>query len=563
MKRLVTSIVSLAALVAAARPAEALFERFDYEGNDDYYNLRPLADESEFYNPVIPGWYSDPSICRTGSDYWLVTSTFGYFPGVPLYHSTDLVNWELVRNILDRPSQLPGLTNQSIDKGGIYAPQISYNKANGLYYMITTDVGLPQGHFYVTAADPRADWSEPVFLRGIDGIDPSFFFDDDGHSYIVYKEETKGAPKWSNYRCIRFIEFDAEAGNTVGESWPLAEQGVGPDDRFDRAEGPHIYKVDGRYYLLTAEGGTGDRHSANIYRADNIRGPYLRSWRNPILTQRHLKPRRTNPVTCTGHADLVQTPEGDWWAVFLGSRPGPGGFQALGRETFMMPVKWSADGFPYMIQCESDTVPMVLSRPGAVRSDAAPTYGNFAWADDFCTPQLRPEWISLRGSAAEHYTTGRGLRLRCASVTADSRTGTPAYIGRRIQHHKFTASTVVRFRPGADGERAGLMLLKNDGAQYFLALTDGAVELIRINRKGRELVASQKVDRKAGKVYMQVVSDGVDFTFNCRTNPDDDWQLVADNVDASHISCERTGGFTGATIGLYAETTDNKWTAKR
>ena len=148
-------------------------------------------------------------------------------------------------------------------------------------------------------------------------------------------------------------------------------------------------------------------------------------------------------------------------------------------------------------------------------------------------------------------------------MTADSRTGTPAYIGRRIQHHKFTASTVVRFRPEAHGERAGLMLLKNDGAQYFLALADGDVELIRVTRKGREILASQKVDRKADKVYMQVVSDGVNFTFNCRTNPDDDWLLVADNVDASHISCERTGGFTGATIGLYAETTDNKWTAKR
>lgn len=556
--------MALAAVGAWARPSsQAVFERFDYEGHDEYYNRRPLAAPGEFYNPVLPGWFSDPSICRRGEDYWMVTSTFGYYPGVPLYHSTDLVNWELVRNVLDRPSQLDGLGRQSLDKGGIYAPQISYNPANGLFYMITTDVGRANGHFYVTAADPRADWSEPVFLNGIDGIDPSFFFDEDGSAYIVYKEETKGAPKWSNYRCIRFIAFDTAAGNTVGDSWPLNEAGVGPDDRFDRAEGPHIYKIDGRYYLLTAEGGTGVRHSANIYRADDIRGPYLRSWRNPILTQRHLKASRSNPVTCAGHADLVQTPEGDWWAVFLGSRPGPGGFQALGRETFMMPVKWSADGFPYMIQCESDTVPLVLSRPGAVRRDGPATYGNFAWHDDFTTDALRPEWMSLRGPV-EGCAAGRGrLCLPCSEVTSSSKTGTPAYMGRRIQHHSFTASTVVDFKAADDSERAGLMLLKNEGSQYLMAVGQDVVELYRISRKGRELLASQRLEGNGRRMELQVVADGVSFSFNYRPAGAADWTQLADGVDASHISCERTGGFTGATIGMYAETAPAVLTAEK
>ncbi len=221
-----------------------------------------------------------------------------------------------------------------------------------------------------------------MWLKGIDGIDPSLFFDDDGSAYIVYKEDTTGRPKWSNYRCIRFIAFDPESGQTVGDSWPLAEAGVGPEEHLDRDEGPHIYKIDGRYFLICAEGGTSNHHSAVIYRADSLRGEFTRWSRNPALTQRYLKEKRTNPITCTGHADLVMTPEGEWWGVFLGCRPGPGGFQALGRETYLMPVKWSRDGFPYFTQSQ-DTVPLTQHREGVKHDPSWGSSGNFTWSDDF------------------------------------------------------------------------------------------------------------------------------------------------------------------------------------
>lgn len=547
----VISAIVLPAAVYAAGAATADFSRFDYSGHDDYYTATPLTAPSQLYNPILPGWNSDPSICRTGDDYWLVTSTFGYFPGLPLYHSKDLVNWTLRRNVLDRPSQLPGLIGQSLDKGGIYAPHISYNPHNGTYYVVATDVGRKEGHFYVTATDPAGDWSDPVWLKGIDGIDPSFFFDDDGSAYIVYKEDTTGKPRWSNYRCIRFIAFDTAAGQTTGESWPLVEAGVAPQERLERDEGPHIYKIDGCYYLLCAEGGTSTNHSAVIFKADNIRGPYHRWGRNPMLTQRGLKDRRTNPVTCAGHADLVQTPEGDWWAVFLGCRPGPGKFQALGRETFMMPVQWSGDRYPYLTQCE-DTVPMVIERPGTVRIDSTASYGNFTWHDDFTTP-LRPEWMSLRGSIADRISTGKGsLRLQCSPMTSTGK-DVPSYLGRRIQHHKFEASTEVSFRPADDKALAGLMILKNEGAQYFLAVGKGHVALHRISRKGRDEIARAPLSASAKGIGLRVVSDGINFTFSYKDG--NDWRVLADKVDASHVSCERTGGFTGATIGLYAEQT--------
>lgn len=543
--------------VAAEGASEARFSSFVYEGCDDYYAANPLPTEEHFYNPVVPGWASDPSLVRVGEHYWMVTSTFGYFPGIPLYHSTDLVNWELVRNVLDRPSQLPYLPGQSLDKGGIYAPQISYNPANGLYYVITTDVG--KGHFYVTATDPAGDWSDPVFLPAIDGIDPSLFFDDNGEACIVYKEDTTGLPKWSNYRCIRFISFDPVTGTTVGESIPLREVGVGPEERLERDEGPHIYKRGGKYYLVCAEGGTGDLHSAVVYKADSMTGPYARWARNPMLTQRGLKPNRTNPVTCAGHADLVTTPEGDWWAVFLGSRPQrEHGHQALGRETFLMPVRWSADSFPYITQ-NIDTVPLMLSRKGVVRG-SSPSFGNFTWADDFSTPSLRPEWMSLRGPLSHCSRLADGaLWLECTPVAVSSK-GVPAYLGRRVQHHKYMVSATVDFRSGAGGERAGLMVLKNESRQYFLAVDSRGVSAHQLGKGGADtelgLLPAGEIMRKGwGKtpVELRMQCHGDTYSFHCRRSGSDAWLPVAEGVDASYVSCERSGGFTGATVGLYAE----------
>ncbi len=550
MRIFAATLLGALCLSASAQSA-ARFSNFEYTGSDAYYAARPLADSTEFYNPVIAGWSSDPGVVRVGNDYWLVTSTFGYFPAIPLYHSTDLAHWTLVRNILDRPSQAPYLPGQSVDKGGMYAAHINYNPANGLYYMVTTDTGHTPCHFYVTASDPAGSWSDPVWLENIDGIDPSFFFDDDGSAYIVYKEDTTGRPKWSPYRCIRFIEFDVASGQTKGVSWPLSEPDVAPDERLDRAEGPHIYKVDGRYILVTAEGGTGDQHSANVYGAPSLRGPWERSWRSPILTQRNLKPKRTNPITCAGHADLVQTPEGDWWAVFLAQRPGPGAFQHLGRETYLMPVKWGPDGYPYITQA-MDTVPLVQSRPGITAAPSAQA-GNFAWTDDFRADTIAPEWIGLRGPVASLEVKGDGiLTLRCGAERASGR-GIPQYIGRRLQHHAFTASATMDFDPASPSERAGLLLFKNESAHFFLASDGANMSLTHTSRQGDKVLATAPiVEGATGPVELQIASDGIKLAFRFRRSGESRWTTLADDVDASLISCDRTGGFTGATVGFYA-----------
>ena len=516
------------------RDNHAVFADFLYEG----HHSQPLV-EGRGRNPILPGWYSDPSVCRVGEDYWLVTSTFGYYPGVPLFHSRDLVNWEQVGNILNRPSQLPHLTGQSIDRGGVYAPDISYNPRNKTYYMITTDVG--KGHFYVTTKDPRGKWSDPVWLPEIGGIDPSFFFDDDGKAYIVHKEDTEGQPKWSNHRAIRIIRFDTETGRTFGEDMPFREEGVGPEEQLARDEGPHIYKIDGKYYLICAEGGTSWAHSEVCYRADSVLGPYTRWARNPMLTQRLLKPNPRYGVTCTGHVSMVQRPQGDWWAVFLGCRPWAGGTEQLGRETFLMPVKWSKDNFPY-ITMTRDTIPLSIGETLRYKEED----GQCAWSD--------PRWMSLRGTIPGMKVVDGRLSLPCSQVRSTSLL-TPSYFCRRIQHHQFTVKTQMLFTPRDSSESAGLLIFKNEKHQYFFCRTQKGLELRRMAGEDKcDVMASAELPDYVTRIYLKAECLGTTYSFSYRYEGSgvDDWTPVAENVDAGFVS-SKVGGFTGTTIGMYAE----------
>ena len=376
----VTAVLQLSSCGISAPEGTALFDDFRYEGMDNFYEENPLHGEDMAYNPLLPGWYSDPSVCSNGKgDYFLVTSTFSYYPGVPLFHSRDLLNWKQVGNVLDRPSQLVNLDRQHVS-GGIFAPAIEYNPHNGTYYMLTTNVGA--GNFLVKTTDPFGEWSDPIMLPQVQGIDPSIFFDDDGRAYIVNNDDAPGGkPEYDGHRTIRIVEYDVQSDRTVGERRIIVDKGARPEDEPVWIEGPHLYKIDGWYYLMCAEGGTEEGHSEVIFRSRSVMGGYEPWEGNPILTQRHLDPGRSNPVTCAGHADLVQAPDGGWWAVFLACRPYIGGYENLGRETFMLPVKWSEDGFPVITEGNGQ-VPLVVRHPGAVRSRDV-TFGNFSVEDGF------------------------------------------------------------------------------------------------------------------------------------------------------------------------------------
>ena len=258
-------------------------------------------------NPILKGFYPDPSICRVGKDYYIVNSSFGYFPGVPIFHSRDLAHWEQIGNILDREEQLK--LEDEISRG-IFAPTLRYHK--GLYYMITTNVTYG-GNFIVTAKSPEGPWSDPYYLgEEAAGIDPSLFFDDDDKCYYVGTRPNSKGVKYDGDWEIWVQELDLEKMQLVGQSmaiWNGAVRDV------IWPEGPHIYKKDGYYYLLHAEGGTGPEHSISVARSKELFSWFEGCKRNPIFSHRNLG--KDYPVIYAGHGDLVDDEDGNWYMVML------------------------------------------------------------------------------------------------------------------------------------------------------------------------------------------------------------------------------------------------------
>ncbi|RAW02580.1 glycoside hydrolase family 43 protein [Pseudochryseolinea flava] len=542
---------SIAPEPSAEAASFAHFDLFFYNGEDDFYARLPLTSADQFYNPILPGWYSDPSICTNGKDYFLVTSTFAYFPGVPIFHSEDLINWKQVGHVLTRPSQLK-LTNQKVSEG-IFAPAISYNPQNKTYYMITTNIG--GGNFFVKTKDPFGEWSDPIWLPEVHGIDPSFFFDDNGRAYIVNNDAPEGTVGYDGHRAIRIQEFDVLKDKTFGPRKMLVNGGVNLADKPVWIEGPHIYKIKGKYLLMAAEGGTGPDHREVIFSGDSPMGTFTPWKRNPILTQKHLDPSRPDPITCAGHADLIQSKDGSWWSVFLACRPIENRFENLGRETFLMPVTWSEDGFPYLTK-DDEVVPRILKMKGANRQ-ANTTFGNFSKRDDFDKAVLGMDWMTLRGAASNLYSLSKKpgyLSLQCIPATAAERKEL-AYVSRRLQHHKFRASTTVDFQPQDDNDAAGMLLLKDEGHHYFLAIRKSGnarkVTLEKTTPQGTEVTHTMTLSLSKGTIQLKIESDGTSFNFYA-AEESGDWKTVAKGIDAHFLSTANSFGFTGTNVGLYA-----------
>ncbi|MDE6403577.1 MAG: glycoside hydrolase family 43 protein, partial [Muribaculaceae bacterium] len=472
----------------------------------------------------------------------------------PLYHSRDLVNWEQIGHVLSRPSQLRNLEKQHVS-GGIFAPAISYNPANKTYYMITTNVG--DGNFFVKTQDPFGEWSDPIMLPEVQGIDPAFFFDEDGKGYIVNNDDApEGKPEYPGHRTVRVVEFDPATDMCVGERKIVVNKGCRPEEKPIWCEGPHIYKVNGKYYLMTAEGGTCGWHSEVIYRGDTPFGPYTPWEGNPILTQRTLDPNREYPVTCAGHADIIEDADGNWWGVFLACRPVEGDKENLGRETFLMPVKWNEDGWPVFLG-HDEAVPLVVDVPGAVRGENV-TFGNFAHNDEFSDSILGVKWMTLRGPATDYYSlsTNPGfLTIKCGDVKSSDKAVLP-FVCRPIAHHNFTADTHMSFLPETESQVAGMLLFKDETHQYLLCrcMKDGAhkLEVRRIGEGGNTTLAEVDVPADLSNVDLRVEGKGMNFDFAYSTDDGHEWKTLAENVDAGYTSTAVAGGFTGTVVGMYA-----------
>lgn len=540
----------LAISLLTGLPNEALFKSFSYSGNDAMYE-RSIDDASQFINPVLTGFFPDPSICRKDDDYFLVTSTFSYYPGVPIFHSRDLVNWTQLGFVLNRPSQLD-LDGIRLS-GGVYAPAISYNPHNDTFYMVSTIVdGI--GNFYVKTKDPFAgEWSDPILLPKVNGIDPSFLFDKDGKAYVVYNGDCPGTPQWEGHRAIWAYEFDWENDRVKGARKLLVNGGVNMADKPIWIEGPHIYNVDGKYYLMCAEGGTSTWHSEVIFTSGSPLGPYVPHKNNPILTQRTLPEDRPDKVTSTGHADLIQTPQGDWWAVFLGCRPYEGNFYNTGRETFLLPVQWQG-GAP-MILPQTERVPIVVDKPGLGKNLAAGLRGNFSWKDDFRT--LDHKWLQVRTPRDRWWRLDGGLRIRPVDVSLNMKGTNPAFLAVRQQHIRCHAETVMEFMPEGDA-LAGLAVFQNEANNYVLGkqIVDGvpSVVLYRADKEnGRVQVACEplSVAQNRKPVRFRVSADGPSYIFEYAVGKSGRWTRMGDVQDGRNLSTDYAGGFTGAVIGCY------------
>jgi len=472
--------------------------------------------EVTLHNPIISGFSPDPSVVAVDGDYYLVNSTFHYFPGVPVYHSRDLQNWEQIGNVLDRPSQLPLV--ESSASLGIYAPTIRYN--DGTFYMITTNVGNG-GNFMVTATNPAGPWSEPIWLEQ-QGIDPSLYFED-GKCYMVSNPDAT----------ITLCEIDPVTGATLSPGRALWK---GTGGRFP--EGPHIYKHDGWYYLLISEGGTELAHKLTVARSRNIYGPYAANPANPIFTHCSLAAQESN-IQGTGHGDFLQAADGSWWVVFLAYRRYGSDFHHLGRETFLAPVTWEK-GWPMVNGGQP------VAEKMAVRMSAEPMTPQPAKVSyDFSA--IGPEWMHIQHPAEENYSARDGvLTLKGNGDGFDWGGWHPTALLRRQKAADCRFGTEVTLLE--NGEAGIAIYQTHNGHMEFFVRREGqrcqAVLRVRLHSILHEQ-SVMAIPSPSARLDVLAFDDHYEFLVNGQP---------FGTADSKLLSTEVAGGFTGVTVGPYCRT---------
>lgn len=531
-----------------------VFSRFVYQGNDRVYKDYPLEDD-EFYSPILQGCYPDPSITRKGNDYYIVNSSFAMFPGVPIFHSNDLVNWKQIGHVLERTSQLK--VHDTGISAGVYAPVIRYNPYNDTFYMITTQFAGDFGNIVVKTKDPHKGWSDPYKLN-FDGIDPSIFFDDDGKAYVVHNDAPdRGKELYEGHRVIKIWDYDLKKDQVIaGTDKIIVDGGVDITQKPIWIEAPHIYKRNGRYYLMCAEGGTGDWHSEVIFVSDNPRGPYVPARNNPILSQRYLNPNRSDKVEWAGHADLVESPDGILYGVFLAVRPNEKGRVNTGRETFILPVDWSGE-FPVFINGLIPLEPKLKMPQGVVNKTGTGEFfpnGNFTFTDEFTSDYLDYRWIGVRGPREEFLAvTENGLQIAPFKTNIKAVAPTSTLFQRQM-HKSFTATATLEYQPATEKELAGIVCYQSERFNYVFGITkkdhDYYLLLERTGNGKSEVLASSKIDVST-PIKLQVQAEGDDYRFNYSVSGEDFINLGG-TVSGDILSTNVAGGFTGSLIGLYA-----------
>ena len=512
--------------------------------------LASAASAQGFKNPVLPGFHADPSVCRAGDDFYLVNSTFQYFPGVPVFHSKDLIHWEQVGNCLTRPSQLDltGLYNQDNPElgwtnAGVYATTIRENK--GRFYMVTT-VFPSRRHFYVWTDNPACEWSEPIVIDfAIGSCDPTLYFEGD-KCYFLWKEGD-----------IKICEIDVETGKKIGEIHHL---GTGLGGRYP--EGPHIYKKDGYYYLMLAEGGTEQGHHVNILRSRNLFGPYEPNRANPILSHFNME-MQNSEIQGLGHADLVQAPDSMWWMICLGYRTSGYLLHVMGRETMLAPVRWDENAWPVVngngtltTDMHCTTLPQVPMPFGPVREEFNYVKRDVP-ADSYNSIGLPWGWHSIGNPDYSRYslTERKGwLRLKPTATTLDKATS-PTFVARRQTEKVFTATTLLDASYIGEGMQTGITAYAAPLNHYDVIVEKRDRKLYAKSniRIGELAHCDKEVPLNSNKVYLRITSDAAYYYM--QVSDDGKRFQTLGKMDFRYVSTEVIGGFTGVMLGVFAQCT--------
>ncbi|MBO3101511.1 glycoside hydrolase family 43 protein [Cellulomonas fengjieae] len=489
-------------------------------------------------NPVLPGFHPDPSVCRVdgpdGTWYYVVNSTFEYLPGIPVHRSRDLVSWEHVGHVITDQLDYTDVR----DSGGLYAPTIRHDGTR--FLVVCTHLAGPGrqgGNFVVTAQDAAGPWSQPVWWPESEGVDPSLLLDDDGR---IWAHGARGAhvPQWPNEGEVWVREVDPATLELVGPEvaiWNGALIGS------EWTEGPHLYRRGQYVYLLAAEGGTGRHHAVTVARALSPTGPFEACTDNPVLTHRTLGPQSV--VVNVGHADLVEAPDGTWWALCLASRLADG-VDLLGRETFLLPVQWH-DDWPVFAPGTATLVPEPGGPSGVTRQAGA-----------------GEPWLAVRRPpAAVAAGTGAGgdVTLRAGAGLAASE---PAFLGRRLRHLAAEVSLALAdVGPWvtASPEREVGLAVRQSSTQWVSAGVragdDGTVELVVTQCvDGAAAVVTRPPVAGQGTLSVRIGGRRAEVLWQ----PAGAAQTQVTALDVAHLGTTHAGWFVGCTYGAYALATSEE-----
>ena len=472
-------------------------------------------------NPLIPGFNPDPSIVLADGAYYLVTSTFEYLPGIPVYRSTDLVSWRHIGNVATRPEQA-GVADVATG-GGVWAPTIRYH--DDVFYVIVTVAMSPRGCVVFTAADPAGPWSDGITIDGVEGIDPDLAWDDDGTAYVTFSGLHTRGDQAGQHRGIQQVRVDLAAGKALEEPRSLWS---GTGLKFPEA--PHLYRRGGSWYLMIAEGGTERGHAVSVARGPSPEGPFEGHPVNPVLSARST----SRPIQNTGHADLVSTPDGGSSLVLLGMRPLglTQSFSPLGRETFITPVSW-AGGWP-------QPEPVLLAPRKAAEEEV------FDFADSSALED--PGWLAVRTTPASVASIAGGRLSITGRAGLDD--PHPQFVGRRQRHLTATVSATVNASGGTGGLAA-----RYDEQHWFCLEARGAVVTARAQVAG--LAQTWQATVPTGEVELRIEMTPPQAGFNSAAMGSDRIRLLAagtqvTELDGRYWTAETCASFTGRVIGLYA-----------